>query len=119
MMKAYSANFTWADGEYPFALNIGQVRELEALKGIGIGAIYQRMVSGAWYGDDAYHVIRLGLIGGGMKPDRALQLCEVYVLSRPLAESIPPAIVIMQTRLFAQDAGKDQAPSAAESPRAE
>lgn len=96
----------WGDGEYPFAINIGQARELEALQKIGIGAIYQRMVAGLWHIDDAYHVIRLGLIGGGMVPTEALRLCQVYVLDRPFAEAQQFAIAVLLACLYGADEKK-------------
>lgn len=108
-MQPSVVTLAWADGEYPFALNIGQVRELEAIKNIGVAALYSRLTDGAWYGDDAYHIIRLGLIGGGMTPAEAMRKCETYVLDRPLAESVPFATAILMHRLFKQFEGKAEA----------
>lgn len=118
-MKLAAITLVWGDGEYPFALNIGQVRELEAIKQTGIGAIYQRLISGAWYGDDAYHVIRLALIGGGMTPTDALQKCQTYVLDRPFNESIPIALAIVMHRFVGIDEKKDQVSETAETPLTE
>ena len=107
-MNPRLVNLQWGDGEYPFALNIGQIRELEAVKNIGIGALYERLISGAWYGDDAYHIIRLGLIGGGMTPTEALRKCETYVLDRPFAEGRPFALTVLRACLFGvQDEKKE------------
>jgi hypothetical protein len=107
-MTPITVTLTWSDGEYPFALRIGQVRELESLKAIGIGAIYQRLYAGDFYGDDAYQIIRLGLIGGGMPPVEALKKATAYVLERPLAESLPIARAILLALFHGVDAGKDQ-----------
>lgn len=105
-MKAVTVTLTWGDGDYPFALRIGEVRELEALRNIGIGALYGRLMGGEWWGDDAYHVIRLGLIGGGMTPVEALRKCQTYVLERPLAENVPFARVVLLAAFHgAEDSG--------------
>lgn len=107
-MKARTVTLEWADGEYPFALNIGQARELEAKQATGIGAIYQRLTLGAWYADDIYQVIRLGLIGGGMAPPEAMRLANLYVAERPMAENQPIALAIMLAAFFGSSAEKAQ-----------
>jgi hypothetical protein len=69
----------WADGEYPFALPMGQIEELQRVCGdIGFGAIYQRVMLGAWKIEDLYHTIRLGLIGAGMGQVDAARLVKAY-----------------------------------------
>ncbi|MFC6487367.1 GTA-gp10 family protein [Nitratireductor sp. GCM10026969] len=70
----------WADGEYLFALKGAQIEELEAVCGkVGFGAIYQRVMNGSWFWSDLYHVIRLGLIGGGLGAVEAKRLTETYI----------------------------------------
>lgn len=69
----------WGDGEYLFALRGKEIEELEQVCGkIGFGAIYQRVSLGTWFWGDLYHIIRLGLIGGGMGAVEAKRLTEMY-----------------------------------------
>lgn len=69
----------FADGEYRFALGLAQIHELQTKCGVGIGALYARVLQGRLPDDvtvghpayAGYHVgdlvetIRQGLIGGG------------------------------------------------------
>lgn len=112
-MKAREIILHWGRGDTPFALNIGQVRELEALRNIGVGALYQRLMDGTWFVDDAYHVIRLALIGGGMTPVEALNLTQTYVLDRPFAENQPIALTILLACLFGNGEKKEEVGSEA------
>lgn len=78
----------WGDGEYEFALNGKEVRELQkvcgvydkdgVLRPVGFGAIYQRLALGVWLDEDIHHSIRLGLIGGGMSFVDAKRKAEMY-----------------------------------------
>lgn len=81
----------WGDGEYPFALKMKQIEELESLSGIGLGEIFDRLLTERWYFKYIYHAIRLSLIGGGMSPVKAKQLCDVYVDGCPLARNDDPS----------------------------
>lgn len=44
--------------------------------------------------------IRLGLIGGGAKPEDAAALVGTYAASRPLAETYPLAVAILECVWF-------------------
>lgn len=94
MAKSAKITLEWADGEYLFALRCGEIEELEAdsfnpetgKKGIGIGAIWTRLMSGTWYINDVYNVIRLGLIGGGMEDVAAKRMVERYAKNKPVTD---------------------------------
>ncbi len=105
-MNPRVVHLTFGDGEYPFAINIGEARELEALKGVGIGAVYKRILAGDWHHDDCYQIIRLGMIGGGMTPAEALQKCRTYVLDRPFAEAVPVALAVLLAAFHSAETGK-------------
>lgn len=105
-----STTFEWADGEHTFRLAIGQLRELQDKTGTGPFALLRRLMDGTWKVDDLREIIRLGLIGGGMKPLEALGLVKNYVEGRPLMESLVPAKAIMTAALFGDpedEVGKD------------
>jgi hypothetical protein len=95
-----SKTFEWADGEYKFRLAIGQLRELQDKTGVGPYALLSRVIDGTWKVDDLREVIRLGLIGGGLEPLKALSLVKNYVEGRPLMESLTPVKVILAAALF-------------------
>lgn len=93
MVKSVLVTLEWADGEYPFALYAEQIEELEAVcqnpttgkHGVGIGAIWMRLMGGNWFASDVYNIIRLGLIGGGAKPIQANRLVKTYAKNLPLS----------------------------------
>lgn len=87
----------WANGEYLFALRGAQIEALEAecinpdtgKGGIGIAAIFSRLMGMSWYRSDLTNIIRLGLIGGGMGAVEALRLVRDYAETVPLSSLTP------------------------------
>lgn len=71
----------WGDSEYVFALPGKCVEELQKLTGHGLLNIATRLQdkSGDWKLEEVRHVIRLGLIGGGMGAVEASRLVNMYV----------------------------------------
>jgi hypothetical protein len=115
MSSNASITLAWADGEYLFRLPIGQLRELQEKCDAGPMVIYRRLSNGEWKVDDVRETLRLGLIGGGMKPVEALLLVKRYVDDRPWAENVLPATaVILAAVLGAPDdkVGKTEAETA-------
>jgi hypothetical protein len=97
MVKRADVTLEWANGEYLFAL---KGREIEALEaecinpstngvGIGLGAIWARVMGGTWYRSDIRNIIRLGLMGGGMGPIEANRMCKTYVDDVPISSQMP------------------------------
>jgi hypothetical protein len=103
MSRNASTEFDWADGRHSFRLPIGQLLELQEKTGHGPQSILTRLINGTWFVNDVTETIRLGLIGGGMKPDQAYGLIKRYVHDRPLQESIQPAIAILGSALIGTD----------------
>jgi hypothetical protein len=105
-----SVTINWADGEHRFRIAIGQARELEALVNkrriemgmpvIGPYALWMLTLSSNAWPDDVREILRLGLIGGGMKPFEALALVKRYVEERPFLESMPVASTVLQEALI-------------------
>ena len=85
----------FGDGEKTFALPFPMIKELERQTEVGIGALFHRVRSIAFNAADLSEIIRLGLIGGGMKPSEALTMVQTYVEARPLGESLPVAMGIL------------------------
>ncbi|WP_018634408.1 gene transfer agent family protein [Neomegalonema perideroedes] len=94
----------WGDGRHRFALPIGRLRELQDKTAVGPYALYRRLLSGDWRVEDLVETLRLGLIGGGLKPPEALTLTRRYVEDRPLLESVTPALSVLAWALL-PDAG--------------
>jgi len=117
MSRDASISFDWADGHHTFRLPIGQLRELQEKTGVGPLRLFQRLMDGSWMIDDAREVLRLGLIGGGARPDEALRLVRQYVDARPMMESQSPAMLVLGAALHGTDQepqpGKEEAPAAA------
>ncbi|MBX9452636.1 MAG: gene transfer agent family protein [Mesorhizobium sp.] len=88
------------DGEHTFALPHPLIEELERKTSAGIGVLFQRIRSLSFSIADISETIRLALIGGGMEPAEAFKLVETYVRQRPLAESLPVALGILETVWF-------------------
>jgi hypothetical protein len=93
----------WADGGpngdgYRFDISkIKHQRELEAKCDAGVQRIMQRLLSGDARVEDYRETIRLGLIGGGLAPDKAIKLVVDYVDGRPRIESISIAVAVLMT----------------------
>lgn len=92
--------FVWGDAEHTFRLAIGQLRELQDKTGAGPFSLLRRLMDGDWRVDDLREVLRLGLIGGGLKPPEALALVQRYVDARPLMENWQPAQAILAAALY-------------------
>jgi Phage tail tube protein, GTA-gp10 len=87
---------TWGDGEHKF--NIAKLKcilELEDKCGVGVAEIYQRISTGKWKYNDIRETLRLGLIGAGMTPDKALRLINRYCDDRPWTESLLTAQAVL------------------------
>ncbi|MCB1334943.1 MAG: gene transfer agent family protein [Roseivivax sp.] len=98
----------FGDAEYTFALTDPMIAELERIAGLGIGALYLRLVRNEWHLAHLTEIIRLGLIGGGMAPDRAMHLVKTYATDRPLDQVFPLALDVLDARWTGTP---DQAPT--------
>lgn len=90
----------WADGTYAFRLAWGQLAELQEKANAGPYVVLNRLHDGSWRVEDISNVIRLGLIGGGLKPADALRLTRTYVEGRPPLENAPIAMSILMASLM-------------------
>lgn len=111
MSRDASGVVTWADGEYPVRLGIAQLRELQEKCDAGPMWIYERLTLNAhngWLNQDIRETVRLGLIGGGMKPADALSLVKRYIDDRPAMESLVVAQAVLSFHLVgAPDEDRD------------
>ena len=101
MMPAPHTAF-FGDAEYPFRLTPALIIELEHKTGAGIGALCARLFNRQFAQADIHETIRLSLIGGGLKPERAATLIASYAVDRPLSETYPIAVAILENVWFGQ-----------------
>ena len=124
-----SVSLQFGDGEYIFRIAFGQWRELQESINkprleigevpIGPMVLLRALLEGNAWPHDVREVIRLGLIGGGMKSERALVLVKRYVEGRPYFQSMAAGRTILQYAMFGpphDQVGKDQTPAAPETP---
>jgi len=108
----------WADGTYSFRLTVNGAIELEQKCEAAIAVIAARIQSGVYSVADVRETIRIGLIGGGLKPEKAARLVKIYVDERPLAESHAVARVVIGGLMFGFEAAPFAQAAPAESPSA-
>jgi|SRR6187397_1034257 hypothetical protein len=115
----------FGDAEYSFRIAFGQWRELQESVNkprleigeppLGPMALLRALLEGNAWPHDVREVIRLGLIGGGMKSDRALVLVKRHVETGAYFTHMPTARTILQTAMFGppdDQVGKEPAPAA-------
>jgi hypothetical protein len=101
-----SANGTrtiiWQGGEDAFCLaKVGLIFDLEEKCRAGIGLIYARLASGSYFLNDVRETIRLGLIGAGATPEKAMASVKnnVDANENGLAPSILVALAVLEAVL--------------------
>jgi hypothetical protein len=120
-----SVSLDFGDGEYSFRIAFGQWRELQESinkprleigePAIGPMGLLRALLDGNAWPHDVREVIRLGLIGGGMKADRALVLVKRHIEARAYFQSMPTARTVLQAAMFGppdDQVGKEPAPAA-------
>lgn len=87
MSRDASVTLDWADGSHTFRLGWGELIKLQEECDAGPGYILQRLLTMECRVQDISSTIRLGLIGGGLEPTKALKMVRDYVESRPPMEN--------------------------------
>lgn len=91
----------WGDGEHAF--NIAPLKvalELEEKCGAGVAVIFERIRRNSWFVNDLRETIRLGLVGAGLEPVKALALVVRYFDGRPWQEGRPVAMQILMAAMI-------------------
>ncbi|WP_075214453.1 gene transfer agent family protein [Mongoliimonas terrestris] len=92
----------FGDGTRRFNLSADVMPELEAQCG-GIGALVYRFHARpnvSFTFADLLTVLRLGLIGGGTPPQVAARIVDTYAARRPVVESFPVALAVLNSKWF-------------------
>ena len=90
----------FGDAQREFRITPELIIELERKTGAGIGSLCNRLFAREFKHADITEVIRLGLIGGGTAPAEAANLVNVYAVNRPVMETYPLAVDILETLMF-------------------
>ena len=119
-----TVSLVFGDGEHAVRIAFGQWRELQESINkprleigeppIGPMALLRTLLEGNAWPHDVREVIRLGLIGAGMKSDRALVLVKRHVEGRPYFQSMATARTVLQYAMFGPPddlVGKEPTPS--------
>lgn len=124
MTPATALTLHFGDGEYLFDLKLPQLAELQEKRGVGVFALYGRVLQGRYlfddgslgvaaegaaFAEDLFETIRLGLIGGGegevsgsavkVTALVAKNLVERYCHAAPLRDSWATAAAILGARI--------------------
>ena len=121
MSKDGSVIIPWPDEERRYRLDIGQLMELQDKCAAGPVEICEACSNKTWRVQWIRETIRLGLIGGGLDPTRALALVARYVKSGSLLACAEVAQAILLAALVGDTVdvvGKDQAGEVTENPDA-
>lgn len=100
MTRSGAVTLEWADGTHVFALKWGQIIELQEKLDAGPFFVLSRLMDGGWRAEDISETIRLGLIGGGMEPIKALNMVRNYVHERPLIENVGLAQAVLASAVM-------------------
>jgi hypothetical protein len=85
----------WADGSHAFRLSLAGIEELEEKLDLSVFALARQLGHREARLKGITETLRIGLIGGGMEPPRALALVRRYCDERPLDESRDTAYAIV------------------------
>lgn len=90
----------FGDADRDFRLTPELIIELERKTGAGIGSLCKRLFAGDFRHAEIMETIRLALIGGGESPQTAASLVATYAMPRPIMETYPLAVSILETAMF-------------------
>ena len=118
MARDASVTLPWADGNYTFRLGWAELIMLQEACDAGPFEILAHLSTTKWKIQEISHVIRCGLIGGGIEPAKALTLVQTYVEKRPPMENLVFAKGILSVGVHGAPDEKpgeaDAAPAASE-----
>jgi len=117
MSRDAKIELDWADGTYTFRLGWGELEALQEACDAGPWVILERLFTKQCRIGDIAHVIRQGLIGGGLEPTAATKLVRTYVERRPPLENLVFATAILKVGIMGapeEPVGEQEAANLAE-----
>lgn len=119
MSRSGIVRFFWGDDYHSFKLGIAQLEELQEKTDRGPMELHDLIAQKRWRIGWLTETHRIGLMGGGMKPEAAFKLVQRYAGEPPFAHLSITALVILESCLIgARDGekpGKSKAVKAAAS----
>lgn len=103
---------TWGDQDRVFDVQpLKWLRELEVKTGVGAYKLLILLKTGEWRVDQIRHIVRTGLLGGGLTDQEANGLMSTQFDNRPIMESVPLAAAILGAGLYggSEPTKKDEA----------
>lgn len=95
MAHVGTVTISWRGGEDQFCLaKVGDVMAFEDKCGAGIRVVLARLLTDTWGLQDFREAIRLGLIGAGMAPDKAMTKVKLHVDGNP--DGFVPSVLVAQ-----------------------
>jgi hypothetical protein len=94
----------FGDRERDFRITPELIPELERTTAAGLGELSGRVFGHTFRHKDLTEIIRLGLIGGGERPEAADSLVRTYAVGRPLTEAHSLAVAILHALWFGRTA---------------
>ena len=90
----------WAGEDRLFALSFGDILDIEEACGkLGFGEIYLRLGRHQYKAEFILNILRIGLIGGGMKSDEARRLVESRLIGVGFARAVEVCIDLLATAM--------------------
>ncbi len=78
---------------------MGELEELQEKCDAGPYVVLERLHNRSWRIKDISETIRLGLVGGGLEPTKALTLIRRYVTDRPPLENLTLSQAVLSAGL--------------------
>lgn len=115
MQRHASIELDWADGTFTFRLGMDELEELERKLDRSVFAIFRDARHTSLRSYEISEVIRIGLLGGGMKPADALakvrRYCELdWFAANEAAMKVVGAALTPLEKQKAEKPGKPKAP---------
>lgn len=109
----FEVTLPFGDESYKFRLDFKAVSGWEEQHGRSMFATFNEMVHTRTARlSDVRSILHIGLVGGGMIPTDATAMVKRFVEDRPLSETHPTALAVLEAFLFGNDeyrAGKEDA----------
>ena len=101
MSRHGAVELDWGDSIYSFRLGLDQIEELEEKRDLSLFTLARRLSPAERDARlaDVRETLRLGLIGGGLKPVDAMVKVRKYVDERPIDENRDIAYAVVDPRI--------------------
>jgi hypothetical protein len=109
-MTSPEISLVWAGGEHTFKIStIGELKALEQGCKAGCTVVYLRMIGQQWTIDDVATILRVGLMGGGMKEGPATRTVEdALKIASPYTLAVAALRVIQHAMVWDAEEKDDQ-----------